>query len=215
MVLTYAEQRERNARHDFRHYGRKIFSAPNNRYYHEKRIDAALMLDEKEPLQGAIADFFYGCWYDIPYDVAAIFNKVQDRLYPSVRQKFHDCMYKLGYMEHSSIFATRWSVLVTPSLNEESRRLLISSDDAKGVAKNMTNALVDAREHKDWQTIEQIEDEFFAHCIARSDRLSFSLVWFRLSKSGWDFDERWDYCQSQLEQTSNASTIKQIDTQSA
>ena len=59
--LSTTAMQEATARHDFRFYSRKIFSAPSNRYYHEQRINAALLLKEKEPLQGAVADFFYGC----------------------------------------------------------------------------------------------------------------------------------------------------------
>lgn len=204
--LTQEERQKLKARQDFRYYGRKIFLAPNNRYYHEQRINAALLLNEKEPLQGALADFFYACWYDIPYDVESIFAQVQHRLSEPVREKFSDCIYKLDYIQHSSIFATRWSVLVAPSLNEDSQRLLISSDDAGAVAQDITNSLIDARENQDWQTIEYIENDFFSHCVARSDRLSFSLVWFRLGKNGWDFDERWNQCQQSLSQT-DSSTI--------
>ena len=202
---TPAEALELTARQDFRYYARKIFLAPNNRYYHEQRIDAALLLDEKEPLQGALADFFYGCWYDIPYDIEDIFTRVQDRLHSHIEQGFRDCMQKLDYIDRSSVFATRWSVLVTPSLNEKTQRLRISSDDAKDVAKEITAQLMQARNDEDWETIEQIESEFFSHCIARHDRLAFSLVWFRLGKSDWQFDERWNNCQQKLDQTKTAN----------
>lgn len=204
MILTQAEEQELKARRDFRYYARKIFLAPNNRYYHEQRINAALLLTEKEPLQGALADLFYGCWYDIPYDVETIFNKVQHRLSAAVRKQFYDCIYKLTYMQRSSAFATRWSVLVTPSFNESTQRLHISSDDANAVAKDITDSLIDARENQDWDTIKQIEDDFFAHCMARSDRLSFLLVWFQLGKSGWHFDERWNECQQNVSPTEAA-----------
>ena len=102
------------------------------------------------------------------------------------------------------MLATRWSVLVSPFLNEQTQRLRISSDDAKEIAKDITNDLMLARDNQDWDTIEQIENEFFAHCIARHDRLAFSLVWFRLGKSDWQFDARWNDCQQKLEQTKNA-----------
>lgn len=201
--LTPIEESELAARQDFRYYARKVFLAPNNRYYHEQRINAALLLEEKEPLQGALADFFFGCWYDIPYDIEDIFARVQGRLHSHIEQAFRDCIYKLGYIESSSIFATRWSVLVTPSLNEKSERLRISSDDARGVAKDITRSLMNARDNEEWETIEQIENEFFSHCVARSDRLTFSLVWFRLGKSDWHFDERWNTCQQSLNQTAD------------
>ncbi|WP_169393043.1 MULTISPECIES: hypothetical protein [Psychrobacter] len=199
-VTSLTENDERAARKSFRYFSRKIFATPSSRYYHEQRINAALMLNEKEPLQGAIADFFYGCWYDIPYDVEDIFERVKGRLHPQIEQAFQNCINKLDYIKHSSVFATRWSVLVTPSLNVETHRLRISSDDAKEIAKNITNELMSARDNEDWHGIEQLENEFFAHCLACNDRLAFSIVWFRLGKSDWQFDERWSDCQQQLEQ---------------
>ncbi|CAN6961325.1 MULTISPECIES: hypothetical protein [Psychrobacter] len=201
------KESEMAARKVFRFYSRKVFLAPNNRYFHEQRINAALLLNEKEPLQGAVADFFYGCWYDIPYDVTNLFTRIQDRLYPQVEQGFRDCINKKSYIQRNSMLATRWSVLVSPSLNEQTKRLRISSDDAKEIAKDITTELMQARNNQDWGTIEQIENEFFAHCIARHDRLAFSLVWFRLGKSDWQFDERWNHCQQRLDQT-NGQNIK-------
>ena len=72
--LDLIKESEMAARRVYRLYSRKIFIAPNNRHFHEQRINAALLLNEKEPLQGAVADFFYGCWYDIPYDVTNMFT---------------------------------------------------------------------------------------------------------------------------------------------
>ena len=106
------------------------------------------------------------------------------------------------------MLATRWSVLVSPSLNEQKQRLRISSDDAKEIAKDITSELMQARASQDWGTIEQIENEFFAYCTARNDRLAFSLVWFSLGKRDWQFDKRWDNCQQHLDQTIRPSTTR-------
>ena len=206
--VSVTDDGELAARKAFRYYSRKVFVVPNNRYYHEQRINAALLLPEKEPLQGALADFFYGCWYDISYDIADIFARVQGRLHPQIEQAFRNCINKLDYIKHSSIFATRWSVLVTPSLNVDTHRLRISSDDAKEIAKNITNELIDARDNQNWHTIEQIENEFFAHCLACNDRLAFSIVWFRLGKKDWLFDGRWNDCQQRLEQTAASADAR-------
>ncbi|WP_367106380.1 hypothetical protein [uncultured Psychrobacter sp.] len=207
-ALSLNESSTSEAHRTFRYYSRKVFTAPNNRYYHEQRINAALLFSEKEPLQGAVADFFFGCWYDIPYDVEDIFARIKGRLHPQIEQAFHNCMNKIDYIRHSSEFATRWSVLVTPSLNVQTHRLRISSDDAKEIAKNITTELMSARDAEDWDTIEQVEREFFAHCLACNDRLAFSIVWFGLGKSDWQFDARWRDCQQQLEQTHSTSTPK-------
>lgn len=200
--MTFAEEHEMTARRDFRYYSRKIFLSPNTRYYHEQRINAALLLQEKEPIQGALADFFYGCWYDIPYDVEYIFERIKERLQPHIKKKFQEYIEKLDYIERSSPIATRWSVLVTPSLNVQTQRLRISTDDARGIAQDITSELISARDNEAWDALEQLENEFFSHCLARKDRIAFTLVWFRLGKSGWVFDERWNACQQQLEQCS-------------
>lgn len=200
--LELIQKKEMQARRTFRYYSRKVFLSPNNRNFHVQRINAALLLTEKEPIQGAIADFFYGCWYEIPYDVEDLFSRIKYRLLPHVEQGFHDCIDKKSYVQRNSMLATRWSVLISPSLNEQKQRLRLSSDDAKEISKDITADLMQARDEEDWVTIEQIENEFFAHCIARNDRLAFSLVWFRLGKSDWQFDERWNRCQESLEQTS-------------
>lgn len=200
------------ARRTFRHFSRKVFANPTHRPYHEARIKAALQLSEREPLQGAVADYFYACWYDIPYEGLEIFSMVQGRLHPQIEQAFLNCINKLDYMRHSSTFATRWSVLITPSLNVQSHRLRISSDDAKEIAKNITVELMHAQAEHDIRSIKQIEDEFFAHCLACNDRVAFSIVWFRLGKSNWPFDERWRACQKSLEQNQYAETVDNAET---
>jgi len=202
------KENEKVAHRVFRLYSRKVFLVPNNRHFHEQRINAALLMTEKEPLQGAVADFFYGCWFDIPYDVNNLFTRIKDRLYPDAQQGFRDCIDKKSYIQRNSMLATRWSVLVSPSLNEQKQRLRISSDDAKEIAKDITSELMQARANQDWGTIEQIENEFFAYCTARNDRLAFSLVWFSLGKSAWQFDKRWDNCQQHLDQTIRPSTTR-------
>ena len=97
--LHLIKESELAARRVYRLYSRKIFLAPNNRHFHEQRINAALLLNEKEPLQGAIADFFYGCWYDIPYDVTNMFTRLQGRLLPHIEQGFRDCIDKKTYIQ--------------------------------------------------------------------------------------------------------------------
>lgn len=200
------KENEKVAHRVFRFYSRKVFLAPNNRHFHEQRINAALLLTEKEPLQGAVADFFYGCWFDIPYDVNNLFTRIKDRLTPEAKQGFRDCIDKKSYIQRNSMLATRWSVLVSPSLNEQKQRLRISSDDAREIARDITAELLQARASQDWGTLEQIENEFFAYCTARNDRLAFSLVWFSLGKSDWQFDQRWDNCQQHLDQTIKPTT---------
>lgn len=201
--LLQTKDSEIAARRAFRYYSRKAFSAPNNRYYHEQRIKASLLLNEKEPLQGAVADFLFGCWYDIPYDIEDIFSRIEGRLHPRIEQAFLNCIKKLEYIGQNSELATRWSVLITPSLNVQTHRLRVSSDDAKKIAENVIAELMVARKASNWERIKTVECEFFAHCLACNDRLAFSIVWFCLSKNEWPFDEFWLDCQQRLEQTNS------------
>ena len=148
-----------------------------------------------------MADFFYGCWFDIPYDVNNLFTRIKDRLPPQIKQSFRDCIDKKSYIERHSTLATRWSVLVSPSLNEQTQRLRISSDDVKEVAKDIVAELIKGHDKGNWRTIGNIENWFFADCIARDDLRTFAMVWFRLGKNDWLFDTGWDDCQQYLDQT--------------
>ena len=50
---------------NFRLYSRQVIDQPMNMDIHTSRIMAAMELDEKEPLQGALADMFYGDYYGL------------------------------------------------------------------------------------------------------------------------------------------------------
>lgn len=191
------------AKRNFRYYSRRILIRPDDALSHEYRLKNALQMTEKEPLQGALADYFYACWYDMPYRGKDILNSVQGRLHPQIHRAFTDCIAKQDYINKISTLATRWSVLISPSMNVASHRLRTSSDDAKQIANDITQMLLDARYDEDWQRIDQVETEFFAHCTACDDRMAFSIVWFRLGKENWHFDERWAACRHRLEQIPN------------
>lgn len=188
------------ARRQFRYYSRRVFIHPNEVESHEYRIRSAMQLSEQEPLQGALADYFFGCWYDMPYRGEHILNSVEERLHPQIQRAFTECINKQEYIHLISALATRWSVLVMPSMNVESHRLRTSSDDAKRIASDITKTLLDARYDEDWERVNQVETEFFAHCFACDDRMAFSIVWFRLGKENWQFDHRWTACRHRLEQ---------------
>lgn len=81
---------------------------------------------------------------------------------------FASALIKKRYIQRNSMLATRWSVLISPSLNEQKQRLRISSDDAREIAKDITTELMQAREDEDWGTIEQIENEFFLPIVLRA-----------------------------------------------
>ena len=185
----------------YRYYSRRVLSRPSALEYHQQRIYVAASFTESEPLQGALVDMFYGCWYEMPIYGASILETVEDKLHPKTLEIFRRYIQKQDYMQHISEYATRWSVLVMPSLNNvASHRLRISSDDSKQIAERISNELLKARSENDEGQIEQLESDFFAHCLACEDKIAFSIVWFRLGKNALEFDNRWIDCRQHLEQ---------------
>ncbi len=80
----------------FRLYSRQVIDQPMNMDIHTSRIMAAMELDEKEPLQGALADMFYGCWFDVPYFGDRMLNQVREKLTPTLLQGFDSSPLSVG-----------------------------------------------------------------------------------------------------------------------
>lgn len=190
-------------RANYRNFSRQVLTRPTDIDLHTSRIMAALELPEKEPLQGALADMFYGCWYDVPFFGERILAQVEDKLNATTRQAFQDCIDKKTLLETLNPLSTRWSVLTQPSMAAVGHQLRASSDDSRALANYTTETLLDvwddSNDYNDPEILEA-EDDFFAHCLACDDRLAFSIVWWQLSKNGWVFSSRWTECRLQLEQ---------------
>lgn len=193
-----------NQRLSYRYYSRQVVSQPANIDMHTSRLMIALELAEKEPLQGALADMFYGCWYDVPFFGNRILNQVKEKLSLQTLRGLEACILKADYIGAVSILATRWSVLVSPSMAAPSYLLRSSSDDAKSLAERIAMDLLDALDDAEGDysnsLVKAVESEFFAHCLACQDKLAFSLVWWELNKHFWEFDEDWTSCQYSLNQ---------------
>ena len=196
--MSQVQRTSTAVRADYRRASRRVLTSPTNTSHHQERIRAALQFYESEPLQGALADYFYGAWYDMPFDGEAILAQAKDRLTKPVYDAFLNCVRKKEYIWAISPLATRWSILVTPSLDVATHQLRTSSDNAWYVADNIITTLLAAREQGS-TTLSETEDDFLEHCIACADRMAFMVVWFRLSKENWDFDERWVNCRKTLE----------------
>lgn len=185
-------------REQYRRMSRRILGSPTIANYHKERIRTAMSFFESEPLQGALADYFFGCWYDVPYQGQAILDDAKDRLSAPIYQAFLNCVQKKDYIWDISSLATRWSVLVTPSLNVPTHKLRTSSDHAWHMADSIIASLLKAKEEQN-PLLTHLEDDFLEHCIACADRMAFMVVWFRLNKADWIFDERWKNCRKLLE----------------
>lgn len=196
------------ARRKFRFYSRRVLMYPSEAINHEQRINSALQLSEHEPLEGALADFFYGCWYDMPFVGHRIIDGVQDKLRPHVRDDFNLYINKQHYVSNVSPLANRWSVLVAPSMAVAQHRLRTSSDDSRSFAVRMIEDMLDARYDGADDEVAELESEFLDYCIACHDVLAFSLAWFRLGKEDWQFDERWQQCRDQLTLPTSTDNIE-------
>lgn len=193
-----------NQRLSYRYYTRQVMSQPMNKDIHTSRIIAAMELSEREPLQGAIADMFYGCWFDVPFFGERILSQVKDKLHQQTLKGFQACVEKTNYIRAVSPLATRWSVLVSPSMDMYDHQLRASADDARALASQTIHALLEVKNTEDEQyqlnKTSEIENEFFSHCTACNDRLAFSIVWWQLAKNNWEFDNRWTACRLRLEE---------------
>lgn len=185
-------------RKTFRHYSRLVKIAPNSEHYHTERIASAMHLEQNEPLQGALADYFYACWYVMPTKGHDVLSKVSKRLNTWVVDDFRHFTNQGNYLPNITKLATRWSVLVSPSMDVPDHQKYVGKDDASKVAKDICQRLLHAKQAEDVQTITQIEQEFFAHCLACHDRMGFMMVWFELSKNHWQFHHDWTKCRQEL-----------------
>lgn len=196
--MSELQRTSANVREQYRRLSRRVLNAPTNTNHHKERIRVAIKFFESEPLQGALADYFFGCWYDVPHHGQAVLDEAKERLSAPIYQAFLNCVHKKDYVWETSPLATRWSVLVTPSLNVPAHKLRTSSDNAWYVADNIIVSLLKARDENS-PLLSQLEEDFFEHCIACADRMAFMVVWFRLNKANWQFDERWSSCRKLLE----------------
>ena len=189
---------------NYRLYSRQILSQPMNMDLHTSRIMSAMELEQKEPLQGALADMFYGCWFDVPYFGDRMLAQVKEKLNTTMVEAFTRCVDGADYIFSSSELATRWSVLVSPSMSTYEHQLRISADDSRAVADNVISTLLDILEDEDEEDADKhitaIENDFFAHCLVCNDRLAFSIVWWELAKNNWQFHQGWTQCRQALEQ---------------
>ncbi|ELA08102.1 hypothetical protein MOMA_06061 [Moraxella macacae 0408225] len=199
MYSLSAHSRKKHNKHwiNYRFYSRQIISQPMNMDLHTSRVMTAMELDEKEPLQGALTDMFFGCWYDVPYFGERMLSQVKEKLNPKVIEGYEECINNKKYILESSVLATRWSVLVSPSMSVFDNQMFVSPDDSRSVAAITISALLDALEDYEddpeevGAEIVAIEEEFFKHCLTTDDRLAFTIVWWELSKSKWQFSEHW------------------------
>lgn len=187
-------------RKQYRYYSRQVSRFPNQHQLHQKRLLFASQFVEYEPIQGALADYFYACWYDLPIIGAELLTKLRHKLPSRVYDTFLRAL-KRGNVCHEriSVLATSWSVLAIPSMEIADNFLRTSRDHSGFMVTDIMHKLLAAKQSQDESTIHEVENAFFEHCLVCQDRMAFMRVWFKLSNHNWHFHQHWVNCREQLE----------------
>lgn len=186
-------------RRQFRYYSRCVRHFPTSAYYHKKRLESAMAFEQSEPLQGALADYFCACWYDVAREGATLLELFAGKLPAHIKESFLAYVNQGYFLPTISPLATRYSVLISPSMNVPAHRLYINKEDAQKIAHDVVVALTEARIVGDSELIAQIQQDYLAHCLVCQDRMGFMMTWFALSKVGFEFDDEWRACKMSLE----------------
>lgn len=193
-------------RSQFRYYSRCVRYFPTSTYYHKKRLEVAMAFVESEPLQGALADYFYAGWYDIAREGATLLDLFGDKLPAHIVQDFLAYVNQGQYLPSISPLATRFSVLVSPSLNVPAHRLYVSKEEAQKISNDVVAKLTDTSLLETPELLSQIQKDYLAHCQVCQDRMGFMMTWFALSKTGFEFDEEWRACKQYFEMMDGKSS---------
>ncbi len=191
----------------FREASRRILQSANVPELHIKRIRIGAQFQSSEAVQGALADYFYTCWYEIISDnskALEILDEVRDRLNSKVQADFYACIEKKQYINRTSRMATSWSVFVSPSMDVAQHLLRTNKQHTMRLVDAIIHELTEAKEKDLPNEIYQIEEKFFEHCLVCDDLMAFMKAWFRLNKINWTFDDRWQNCRMQLEESVSA-----------
>lgn len=166
----------------FRQCGRQLSQNPLDLVLHLTRLDLAKALPGTERLQGVLADLFLGCDVATPETKSAVLKKVGDKLPPLLKRQFEKHMSQSAVCKNSTL-ATRWSVLVSTTLDVPTRALRCSTDDSLQKARNAVRA---------WhENDEQAVGEFLEHCVICRDTLAFMFAKRAIFSSLVDMPQRW------------------------
>lgn len=189
MTASTGAMAERAARISLRSWGRRLLGARDTVALHWARLQAALLLPDAEPVQGTLADLFYA----LPNtsERRAALTVAQHRLSPAVAQAFGACVAS-GAFPHSSRLATRWSVLVSPSLDQPRRALRCNADDSRALAQIGLQA---------WERGDEwAQAEFLEHCRICRDTLAFMLARQAILKRQAALPAAWEAVSNDLQQ---------------
>jgi len=170
------------ARQSFRAFGRKVICDPENVSLHSARLASALTFAGTEPVQGALADFFFACQRADASIKQEVLASVRNRLRP-VAQRWFEPYVGTSSFPSCCTMATRWSVLVCTSLDVPRRILRCSADDSRRLVAGAVDA---------WRKGEESAQEaFLEHCCVCRDTLAFMLARRIIIKERGELPPRW------------------------
>ncbi|HMS26857.1 MAG TPA: hypothetical protein PKC80_05735 [Burkholderiaceae bacterium] len=184
------------SRTTFRTLSRQVFKDRNNVALHQLRLQAAMSLPGTEPTQGALIDLFVGCFQATERDRQDALDSVQSHLNPLLVVKLKPYIANPN-LAASNALATRWSVLISPSLDMPRRTMRCNTDDSRVHAQNAVRA---------WQANDVIaQNAFLEHCVICQDKLAFLLARRSLLQLLEDLPATWEAVGKQLEMMTTTS----------
>lgn len=182
-----------NASEQFRATGRQVLRRPDAQGAHRARVTAAAALEGAEPLQGALADWFYACPAQGLAQAEALRQPaVRQGLGASIWQQFARQLRSSQALPQVNRLATRWSVLAQPSSDVPQRALLCGVDDSHGAAQAAVAAILAGDKAQ--------EAAFLTHCLGAQDTLAFMLARRALQRAAYALDDAWPLALQALEQ---------------
>lgn len=185
------QDRTRNRAH-FRQCSRRVLREPQRRELHLQRLEAAAALEGVEPLQGALVDMLHAHPLGPSELRACVASRpALQRLAPHVLRALQDQARTGRALPRVSVLATRWSVLVTPSLDVPARAMLCGVDDSRDLCASVLPALLAGDE--------ATESAFLAHCEGAGDTMAFMLARRALTRANRALSPRWQAVASVLQ----------------
>lgn len=171
------------AREAFRALSRQVLRSPSQLIVHIERLETAEVLPDAEPLQGALADLFYGCAGQAsPAQLTSAVQAARGRLNQQVALRFEQAAL-VGSLPRCTRLATRWSVLARTSLDIPRRERRCSVDLSRTLARRAIHA---------WQAQDAgALDTFLEHCRVCRDSLAFMQVRREILRRGETLPPRW------------------------
>ena len=183
MALSHLSARER-----YRLAGRQLIRNRADSVLHQARVQSACEIEGAEPLQGALADMLHAGVADDQSEsgVAKLLSdsSLYNRLAPHIAGELMKRSKSGMGLPRITPLATRWSVLVSPSLDVPARALLCGVDDSRSLA---TRVVVDVLAGS-----ASAEDAFLLHCEGAGDSMAFMLARRALQRAGHEFSDRWE-----------------------